>query len=106
MWKPRRLRAAGSRSAARIWPGRWASKPADVGYRTRLDTRVSAATVNGSGDAKAILTPFDSEAIRVRRLCAVLFDEFHDSVRFTGGSRAWLWVRESQQVPAEINGCW
>jgi len=75
MLEPRRLAA---RSAARFMAGQLGEKPGQtVGYRTRLDTRVSAQT-RIEVVTEGILTRLIQNDPMLEDYAAVLFDEFHE----------------------------
>lgn len=75
MLEPRRLAA---RSAARFMAGQLGQQPGQtVGYRTRLDTRVSAAT-RIEVVTEGILTRLIQSDPMLEDYAAVLFDEFHE----------------------------
>ncbi|KXS54180.1 MAG: ATP-dependent helicase HrpB [Marinobacter sp. T13-3] len=74
MLEPRRLAA---RSAARFMAGQLGEKPGQtVGYRTRLDTKVSSAT-RIEVVTEGILTRLIQNDPLLEGYVAVLFDEFH-----------------------------
>ena len=75
MLEPRRLAA---RSAARFMAGQLGEKPGQtVGYRTRLDTKVSSAT-RIEVVTEGILTRLIQNDPLLEEYAAVLFDEFHE----------------------------
>ena len=75
MLEPRRLAA---RSAARYMAGQMGEQPGQtVGYRTRLDTRVSSATVI-EVVTEGILTRLIQNDPALEDYAAVIFDEFHE----------------------------
>ncbi len=75
MLEPRRLAA---RSAARYMAAQLGEKPGQtVGYRTRLDTRVSAAT-RIEVVTEGILTRLIQTDPMLEDYAAVIFDEFHE----------------------------
>lgn len=75
MLEPRRLAA---RSAARFMAKQLGEKPGQtVGYRTRLDTRVSAST-RIEVVTEGILTRLIQNDPMLEGYAAVLFDEFHE----------------------------
>jgi len=93
MLEPRRLAA---RSAARFMAGQLGEKPGQtVGYRTRLDTRVSAAT-RIEVVTEGILTRLIQNDPMLESYSAVLFDEFHE--RSLQADLGLALVRESQQA--------
>jgi ATP-dependent helicase HrpB len=93
MLEPRRLAA---RSAARFMAGQLNEKAGHtVGYRTRLDTRVSAATVI-EVVTEGILTRMIQNDPALEDYAAVIFDEFHE--RSLQADLGLALVRESQQV--------
>ncbi len=74
MLEPRRLAA---RSAARFMASQLGEKPGQtVGYRTRLDTKVSATT-RIEVVTEGILTRLIQSDPMLEGYAAVLFDEFH-----------------------------
>lgn len=96
MLEPRRLAA---RSAARYMAGQLGEQAGQtVGYRTRLDTRVSAATVI-EVVTEGILTRLIQSDPLLEDYAAVLFDEFHE--RSLQADLGLALVRESQQVLRE-----
>lgn len=96
MLEPRRLAA---RSAARYMAGQLGEKAGQtVGYRTRLDTRVSAATVI-EVVTEGILTRLIQSDPLLEDYAAVLFDEFHE--RSLQADLGLALVTESQQVLRE-----
>ncbi|RFF27385.1 MULTISPECIES: ATP-dependent helicase HrpB [unclassified Wenzhouxiangella] len=91
--EPRRLAA---RSAARFMAGRLGESAGDtVGYRTRLDTRVSAAT-RIEVVTEGILTRMIQSDPALSDYAAVIFDEFHE--RSLHADLGLALVRESQQA--------
>ncbi|MDX1597741.1 MAG: ATP-dependent helicase HrpB, partial [Marinobacter sp.] len=75
MLEPRRLAA---RSAARFMAGQLGEKPGQtVGYRSRLDTRVSTQT-RIEVVTEGILTRLIQRDPMLEDYAAVLFDEFHE----------------------------
>ncbi|MEQ9547136.1 MAG: ATP-dependent helicase HrpB [Marinobacter sp.] len=96
MLEPRRLAA---RSAARFMAGQLGEKPGQtVGYRTRLDTRVSAQT-RIEVVTEGILTRLIQSDPMLEDYAAVLFDEFHE--RSLQADLGLALVRESQQALRE-----
>ncbi|MDK9558392.1 ATP-dependent helicase HrpB [Marinobacter sp. M216] len=96
MLEPRRLAA---RSAARFMASQLSEKPGQtVGYRTRLDTRVSGAT-RVEVVTEGILTRLIQADPMLQDYAAVLFDEFHE--RSLQADLGLALVRESQQVLRE-----
>ena len=96
MLEPRRLAA---RSAARFMAGQLGEKPGQtVGYRTRLDTRVSAQT-RIEVVTEGILTRLIQRDPMLEDYAAVLFDEFHE--RSLQADLGLALVRESQQALRE-----
>ncbi|MGF2687424.1 ATP-dependent helicase HrpB [Marinobacter sp. DUT-3] len=96
MLEPRRLAA---RSAARFMAGQLGEKPGQtVGYRTRLDTRVSAQT-RIEVVTEGILTRLIQNDPMLEDYAAVLFDEFHE--RSLQADLGLALVRESQQALRE-----
>ncbi|WP_036133400.1 ATP-dependent helicase HrpB [Marinobacter nitratireducens] len=96
MLEPRRLAA---RSAARFMAGQLGEKPGQtVGYRTRLDTRVSGAT-RIEVVTEGILTRMIQNDPLLEDYAAVLFDEFHE--RSLQADLGLALVRESQQALRE-----
>ncbi|WP_273204669.1 ATP-dependent helicase HrpB [Marinobacter subterrani] len=96
MLEPRRLAA---RSAARFMAGQLGEKPGQtVGYRTRLDTRVSAAT-RIEVVTEGILTRLIQADPMLEDYAAVIFDEFHE--RSLQADLGLALVRESQQALRE-----
>ena len=74
MLEPRRLAA---RSAARYMAGQMGEKPGQtVGYRTRLDTQVTSATVI-EVVTEGILTRLIQNDPALEDYAVVIFDEFH-----------------------------
>jgi len=75
MLEPRRLAA---RSAARFMARQLGEKPGQtVGYRTRLDTKISSAT-RIEVVTEGILTRLIQNDPLLEGYAAVLFDEFHE----------------------------
>lgn len=96
MLEPRRLAA---RSAAGYMARQLGEKAGQtVGYRTRLDTRVSASTVI-EVVTEGILTRLIQADPMLEDYAAVLFDEFHE--RSLQGDLGLALVKESQQVLRE-----
>lgn len=96
MLEPRRLAA---RSAARFMAGQLGERPGQtVGYRTRLDTRVSAQT-RIEVVTEGILTRLIQNDPMLEDYAAVLFDEFHE--RSLQADLGLALVRESQQALRE-----
>jgi len=96
MLEPRRLAA---RSAARFMARQLGEKPGQtVGYRTRLDTRVSGAT-RIEVVTEGILTRLIQSDPMLEDYAAVLFDEFHE--RSLQADLGLALVRESQQALRE-----
>ncbi|MCK7550628.1 ATP-dependent helicase HrpB [Marinobacter goseongensis] len=96
MLEPRRLAA---RSAARFMAGQLREKPGQtVGYRTRLDTRVSAQT-RIEVVTEGILTRLIQSDPMLEDYAAVIFDEFHE--RSLQADLGLALVRESQQALRE-----
>lgn len=96
MLEPRRLAA---RSAARYMAQQLGERVGQtVGYRTRLDTKVSAATVI-EVVTEGILTRLIQSDPLLEDYAAVLFDEFHE--RSLQADLGLALVRESQQVLRE-----
>ncbi|NMT62832.1 ATP-dependent helicase HrpB [Marinobacter orientalis] len=96
MLEPRRLAA---RSAARYMAGQMGEKPGQtVGYRTRLDTRVTAATVI-EVVTEGILTRLIQNDPALEDYAAVIFDEFHE--RSLQADLGLALVRESRQALRE-----
>ena len=96
MLESRRLAA---RSAARYMAGQLGEQAGQtVGYRTRLDTRVSSATVI-EVVTEGILTRLIQSDPLLEDYAAVLFDEFHE--RSLQADLGLALVRESQQVLRE-----
>ncbi|WP_297797366.1 ATP-dependent helicase HrpB [uncultured Marinobacter sp.] len=96
MLEPRRLAA---RSAARFMAGQLGEKPGQtVGYRTRLDTRISAQT-RIEVVTEGILTRLIQRDPMLEDYAAVLFDEFHE--RSLQADLGLALVRESQQALRE-----
>ncbi|MBW4935102.1 ATP-dependent helicase HrpB [Marinobacter sp. F4206] len=93
MLEPRRLAA---RSAARFMAGQLGEKPGQtVGYRTRLDTKISAAT-RIEVVTEGILTRLIQSDPTLEDYAAVLFDEFHE--RSLQADLGLALVRESQEA--------
>ncbi|MEP5463015.1 MAG: DEAD/DEAH box helicase, partial [Marinobacter alexandrii] len=96
MLEPRRLAA---RSAARFMAKQLGEKPGQtVGYRTRLDTKVSSAT-RIEVVTEGILTRLIQADPMLEDYAAVLFDEFHE--RSLQADLGLALVRESQQALRE-----
>lgn len=96
MLEPRRLAA---RSAAGYMAAQLGEKPGQtVGYRTRLDTRVSAATCI-EVVTEGILTRLIQSDPMLEDYAAVLFDEFHE--RSLQADLGLALVRESQEALRE-----
>ena len=96
MLEPRRLAA---RSAARYMAGQIGEKPGQtVGYRTRLDTRVSSATAI-EVVTEGILTRLIQNDPALEDYAAVIFDEFHE--RSLQADLGLALVRESRQALRE-----
>ncbi|KAA1174198.1 ATP-dependent helicase HrpB [Marinobacter salinexigens] len=96
MLEPRRLAA---RSAARFMANQLGEKPGQtVGYRTRLDTRVSGDT-RIEVVTEGILTRLIQNDPMLEDYAAVLFDEFHE--RSLQADLGLALVRESQQALRE-----
>jgi len=96
MLEPRRLAA---RSAARFMARQLGEKPGlTVGYRTRLDTKVSSAT-RIEVVTEGILTRLIQKDPLLEGYVAVLFDEFHE--RSLQADLGLALVRESQQALRE-----
>ncbi len=96
MLEPRRLAA---RSAARFMAGQLGESAGQtVGYRTRLDTKVSAAT-RIEVVTEGILTLLIQADPLLEDYAAVLFDEFHE--RSLQADLGLALVRESQQALRE-----
>ncbi|WP_199457716.1 MULTISPECIES: ATP-dependent helicase HrpB [unclassified Marinobacter] len=96
MLEPRRLAA---RSAARYMAKQLGEAPGQtVGYRTRLDTRVSGAT-QVEVVTEGILTRLIQNDPMLEDYAAVLFDEFHE--RSLQADLGLALVRESQQALRE-----
>jgi ATP-dependent helicase HrpB len=96
MLEPRRLAA---RSAARFMARQLGEKPGQtLGYRTRLDTRVSGAT-RIEVVTEGILTRLIQRDPMLEDYAAVLFDEFHE--RSAQADLGLALVRESQQALRE-----
>ncbi|MDX1634159.1 MAG: ATP-dependent helicase HrpB [Marinobacter sp.] len=93
MLEPRRLAA---RSAARFMARAMAEEPGQtVGYRTRLDSRISAAT-RIEVVTEGILTRLIQQDPALEAYGAVFFDEFHE--RSLQADLGLALVRESQQA--------
>ncbi|MEX2476089.1 ATP-dependent helicase HrpB [Marinobacter sp.] len=96
MLEPRRLAA---RSAARFMAGQLGEKPGQtVGYRTRLDTKVSVQT-RIEVVTEGILTRLIQSDPMLEEYAAVIFDEFHE--RSLQADLGLALVRESQQALRE-----
>lgn len=96
MLEPRRLAA---RSAARFMASQLGEKPGQtVGYRTRLDTKVSAQTLI-EVVTEGILTRLIQSDPMLEDYAAVIFDEFHE--RSLQADLGLALVRESQQALRE-----
>src|SRR6056297_260284 len=96
MLEPRRLAA---RSAARFMARQLNEQPGQtVGYRTRLDTRVSGAT-RIEVVTEGILTRLIQADPMLEDYAAVIFDEFHE--RSLQADLGLALVRESQQALRE-----
>lgn len=96
MLEPRRLAA---RSAARYMARQLGEAPGQtVGYRTRLDTRVSGTT-RIEVVTEGILTRLIQNDPMLEDYAAVLFDEFHE--RSLQADLGLALVRESQQALRE-----
>ncbi|WP_417565378.1 ATP-dependent helicase HrpB [Marinobacter sp.] len=96
MLEPRRLAA---RSAARFMAGQLGEKPGQtVGYRTRLDSRVSSAT-RIEVVTEGILTRLIQIDPMLEDYAVVIFDEFHE--RSLQADLGLALVRESQQALRE-----
>lgn len=96
MLEPRRLAA---RSAARYMAGQMEEKPGQtVGYRTRLDTRVSSATVI-EVVTEGILTRLIQNDPALEDYAVVIFDEFHE--RSLQADLGLALVREARQALRE-----
>lgn len=96
MLEPRRLAA---RSAARYMASQLGERAGQtVGYRTRLDTKVSART-QIEVVTEGILTRLIQDDPELTGYAAVLFDEFHE--RSLQGDLGLALVRESQQALRE-----
>ncbi|SFL94471.1 ATP-dependent helicase HrpB [Marinobacter zhejiangensis] len=96
MLEPRRLAA---RSAARYMAGQLGEKAGEtVGYRTRLDTRVSRQT-RIEVVTEGILTRLIQDDPELSEYAAVLFDEFHE--RSLQADLGLALMRESQQALRE-----
>lgn len=93
MLEPRRIAA---RAAARFMAGQLGEKPGEtVGYRTRLDTKVSART-RIEVVTEGILTRLIQQDPALEDYAAILFDEFHE--RSLQADLGLALVRESQQA--------
>lgn len=93
MLEPRRLAA---RSAARYMAKQLGEAPGQtVGYRTRLDSKVSGAT-QIEVVTEGILTRLIQDDPMLERYAAVLFDEFHE--RSLQADLGLALVRETQQA--------
>ena len=96
MLEPRRLAA---RSAARYMAGQMGEKPGQtVGYRTRLDTRVTPATVI-EVVTEGILTRLIQNDPALEDYAVVIFDEFHE--RSLQADLGLALVREARQALRE-----
>ena len=96
MLEPRRLAA---RSAARYMAAQLGEKPGQtVGYRTRLDTKVSGETCV-EVVTEGILTRLIQSDPMLEDYAAVLFDEFHE--RSLQADLGLALVRESQEALRE-----
>ncbi len=96
MLEPRRLAA---RSAARYMAGQMGEKPGQtVGYRTRLDTRVTSAT-EIEVVTEGILTRLIQNDPALEGYAAVIFDEFHE--RSLQADLGLALVREARQALRE-----
>ncbi|MBQ0833927.1 ATP-dependent helicase HrpB [Marinobacter sp.] len=96
MLEPRRLAA---RSAARFMASQMGEKPGQtVGYRTRLDTRVSGTT-RIEVVTEGILTRLIQSDPMLEDYAAVLFDEFHE--RSLQADLGLALVRETQEALRE-----
>lgn len=96
MLEPRRIAA---RAAARFMARQLGEKPGEtVGYRTRLDTRVSACTCI-EVVTEGILTRLIQQDPALEDYAAILFDEFHE--RSLQADLGLALVRESQQALRE-----
>jgi ATP-dependent RNA helicase HrpB len=96
MLEPRRLAA---RSAARYMAGQMGEKPGQaVGYRTRLDTRVTSATVI-EVVTEGILTRLIQNDPALEDYAVVIFDEFHE--RSLQADLGLALVREARQALRE-----
>lgn len=96
MLEPRRLAA---RSAARFMASQLGEKPGQtVGYRTRLDTKVSATT-RIEVVTEGILTRLIQSDPMLEGYAAVLFDEFHE--RSLQADLGLALVRETQEALRE-----
>jgi len=96
MLEPRRLAA---RSAARYMASQLGEKPGQtVGYRTRLDTRISGTT-RIEVVTEGILTRLIQSDPMLEEYAAVLFDEFHE--RSLQADLGLALVRETQEALRE-----
>ncbi|GGC67184.1 ATP-dependent helicase HrpB [Marinobacter halophilus] len=96
MLEPRRLAA---RSAARFMAKQLGEQPGQtVGYRTRLDTKVSGSTII-EVVTEGILTRMIQSDPMLEDYAAVLFDEFHE--RSLQADLGLALVRETQQALRE-----
>ena len=96
MLEPRRLAA---RSAARYMAGQMGEKPGQtVGYRTRLDTQVTSATVI-EVVTEGILTRLIQNDPALEDYAVVIFDEFHE--RSLQADLGLALVREARQALRE-----
>ncbi|MCL7942683.1 ATP-dependent helicase HrpB [Marinobacter sp. ATCH36] len=96
MLEPRRLAA---RSAARYMAGQVGEKPGQtIGYRTRLDTKVTSATVV-EVVTEGILTRLIQSDPALEDYAVVIFDEFHE--RSLQADLGLALVRESRQALRE-----
>ena len=96
MLEPRRLAA---RSAARFMAKQLGQQPGQtVGYRTRMDTKVSGSTII-EVVTEGILTRMIQSDPMLEDYAAVLFDEFHE--RSLQADLGLALVRESQQALRE-----
>ncbi len=96
MLEPRRLAA---RSAARYMAGQMGEQPGQtVGYRTRMDTRVTSATVI-EVVTDGILTRLIQQDPALEAYTVVIFDEFHE--RSLQADLGLALVRESRQALRE-----
>jgi len=93
MLEPRRLAA---RAAARYMAGQLGEKAGDtIGYRTRLDTRISGKTAI-EVVTEGILTRLIQSDPALENYAAVIFDEFHE--RSLQADLGLALVRESRQA--------